>query len=156
MIPIIEREMSKRGWIDSDELPDIVVLAQSAPGLLAVNMAIFAGHKIRGIKGSIAATLGAVMPSFLVILVIAMAYNVFEENPYVQKFFAGLRPVAIALILVPMVNMARKGCRTWWHWLLLIATLVAIAFLSVSPIYILLTLIVISTVILTAREGRKR
>ena len=68
MIPIIQRELSSRGWIGDDELPDIIALAQSAPGVLAVNMSIFAGYRLRGVKGSIAATLGAVLPSFVAIL----------------------------------------------------------------------------------------
>lgn len=156
MIPVIEREMKDRGWIDDDELPDIVVLAQSAPGLLAVNMAIFSGYRIRGLKGSIVATIGAILPSFLSILVIAMTYSAFRENVFVQKFFMGLRPVAIALILTPMVRMARKGCKSWWTWAILLATLFAIAFLKVSPIYILLTIIIVATTILSAREGRRK
>ena len=156
MIPVIEREMRERGWIDEDELPDIVVLAQSAPGLLAVNMAIFAGHRIRGLKGSIAATIGAVLPSFVSILVIAMAYSAFQENVFVQKFFLGIRPVAVALILVPMVRMAKKGCKSWWTWIILVATLLAVAFLKISPIYILLTIIIVATVVTAAGEGRKK
>lgn len=156
MIPIIEAEMKKRGWIDEEELPDIVVLAQSAPGLLAVNMAIFAGHRIRGLKGSIAATAGAVIPSFISILVIAMAYSAFQENVLVQKFFAGLRPVAVALILTPMVRMAKKGCRSRWTWALLFFTLFAVAFLKISPICILLGTIVVATVVLSSGEGRKK
>ena len=156
MIPVIEREMKDRGWIDDDELPDIVVLAQSAPGLLAVNMAIFSGYRIRGLKGSIVATIGAILPSFLSILVIAMTYSAFRENVFVQKFFMGLRPVAIALILTPMVRMARKGCKSWWTWAILLATLFAIAFLKVSPIYILLTIIIVATTVLSAREGRRK
>lgn len=156
MIPIIEDEMRKRGWIDEEELPDLVVLAQSAPGLLAVNMAIFAGYKIRGLKGSVAATVGAVLPSFISILVIAMAYSAFQENVLVQKFFAGLRPVAVALILTPMVRMARKGCRSWWAWALMIFTLFAVAFLELSPIYILLGTIIVATIVITSGEGRKK
>lgn len=148
MIPIIEDEMRRRGWIDDKELPDIVVLAQSAPGLLAVNMAIFAGYRIRGLKGSIAATVGAVLPSFFAILAIAIAFTRFNENPWVQRFFAALRPVAVALIAVPMVRMARKGCRKWWQWVLAAFTLFAIAFLKISPIYILLTVIVIATAVM--------
>ena len=156
MIPIIEDEVKKRGWIDGEELPDIVVLAQSAPGLLAVNMAIFTGYRIRGLKGSIAATAGAVIPSFITILVIAMAYSAFQENVLVQKFFMGLRPVAVALILVPMVRMAKKGCHSWWSWLLLIFTLFSVAFLELSPIIILSGTILVSAIILASGEGREK
>ena len=156
MIPVIEREMKERGWIDEDEIEDVVVLAQSAPGLLAVNMAIFAGYKIRGFKGSLAATFGAVLPSFLIILAIAMAFTNFKDNVFIQKFFQGLRPVAIALIVVPAVTMAQKGCKTWWQWLLMFITLLLVAFLKVSAIWVLISILVLSIAITMAAEGRKK
>ena len=143
MIPIIQAEMSKRGWISDDELPDIVALSQSAPGVMAVNISIFAGHKLRGIKGSIAATLGSILPSFVIILAVAMFFTAFKDNPWVVKAFSGIRPVVVSLIAVPMVKMARKSCKTWWMWLLALASLVLVAFLNVSPIYIIICVLVI-------------
>ncbi|MBO6170144.1 MAG: chromate transporter [Bacteroidales bacterium] len=143
MIPIIQREMSRRGWISDEELPDIVALSQSAPGVMAVNISIFAGYRMRGIKGSIAATLGSITPSFLIILALAMFFSAFKDNPWVERAFKGIRPVVISLIAVPMINMARKSCTTWWKWLLAIAALLLVAFLNVSPIYILLVVIVL-------------
>lgn len=143
MIPIIQREMSKRGWIPDEELPDIVALSQSAPGVMAVNISIFAGYRLRGVAGSIAATLGSVTPSFLIILAIAAFFSAFRDNPWVERAFMGIRPVVVALILVPMVNMAKKACTTWWKWLLAAAALVLVALLNVSPIYILLVVIVL-------------
>ena len=144
MIPIIQDEMARRGWISEEELPDIVALSQSAPGVLAVNISIFAGYRLRGVKGSIAATLGSITPSFLMILAIAMLFTAFKDNPWVIKAFKGIRPVVIALIAVPMINMAMKCCKSWWAWLLAVAALVLVAFLNVSPIYILLCVIVVS------------
>ena len=70
----IQAELSRRHWLSDDELPDIVAIAQSAPGLLAVNMSIFAGYRLRGVKGSIVATLGSILPSFVIILLIAMIF----------------------------------------------------------------------------------
>lgn len=156
MIPIIEREMLKRQWVAPDEIDDVVVLAQSAPGLLAVNMAIFAGYKIRGIRGSIAATIGAVLPSFIMILLIAMFFTAFRENPIVQRVFQGLRPVAIALILVPAVNMALKSRTKWWAWVLTAATVVAVAFLKVSAVWIILAVLACALGIALIREGRRK
>ena len=143
MIPIIQAEMSRRGWISDDDLPDIVALSQSAPGVMAVNISIFAGHKLRGFKGSVAATLGSILPSFLIILAIAMFFTAFKDNPYVERAFKGIRPVVISLIAVPMVNMARKSCKNVWTWLLAGVSLVLVAFLNVSPIYIILCVIVL-------------
>ncbi len=142
MIPIIQDEMARRGWISEEELPDIVALSQSAPGVLAVNISIFAGYRLRGVKGSIAATLGSVTPSFCIILAIAMLFTSFKDNPWVVKAFKGIRPAVIALIAVPMINMAKKCCKVWWAWLIAAASLLLVAFLNVSPIYILLCIIV--------------
>ena len=142
MIPLIQAEMSRRGWISDDELPDIVALSQSAPGVMAVNISIFAGHKLRGFKGSVVATLGSITPSFLIILAIAMFFTAFRDNPWIERAFKGIRPAVIALIAVPMINMAKKCCKAWWAWALAVAALVLVAFLDVSPIYILLCVIV--------------
>ncbi|MBQ9186025.1 MAG: chromate transporter [Bacteroidales bacterium] len=144
MIPIIERELSRRGWMSEDELPDVIALAQSAPGVLAVNVSIFTGYKLRGVKGSIAATIGAVLPSFLIILAIAMFISNFQDNPWVVRIFKGIRPVVVSLIVVPMINMARKGNKTWWAWLITATALVGVAVLGISPIYILLTVIILA------------
>ena len=143
MIPIIQAEMQRRGWISEEDLPDIVALSQSAPGVMAVNISIFAGHKLRGVKGSIAATLGSILPSFVIILAIAIFFTAFKDNPWVERAFKGIRPVVIALIAVPMVRMAQKSCKTWWAWLLAVVALVLVAFLNVSPIYIILCVLVI-------------
>ena len=158
MIPVIQREMSSRGWISDDEMPDIVALSQSAPGVMAVNIAVFAGYRLRGAKGSIAAALGCVLPSFLIILAIAMGLSQFRDNPLVEKAFKGIRPAVTALIAVPMIQMARKNERRWWAWALSVATLLLVAFLEVSPVYILMVVIVLSFSIYRFRErkeGRK-
>lgn len=156
MIPIIRDELVKRGWLTDEELPDIIALAQSAPGILAVNMSIFAGHKLRGTKGSIAATLGSVLPSFLIILLIAMVFSGYKDNPVVERIFKGIRPVVVSLIIVPMINMARKGNKTWWAWLISGITLVGVAFLGFSPIWLLLVLIVLALAFTVYKERRMR
>ena len=144
MIPLIRDELVRRGWISEEELPDIIALAQSAPGVLAVNMSIFAGYKMRGFKGSVAATLGSSLPSFLIILLIAMLFTGYQDNPIVVRIFKGIRPVVVSLILVPMINMARKGNKTWWAWVIR----------NFSPIYILLTIIVVAFCVTMIKERR--
>ena len=156
MIPLIRDELVKRGWLSEEELPDIVALAQSAPGVLAVNMSIFAGYKMRGLKGSIAATLGSALPSFLIILMIAMLFTGYQDNPVVIRIFKGIRPVVVSLIAVPMINMARKGNKTWWAWLISFVVLFLVAFMNFSPIYILLVLIVLALSFTLIKERRSR
>lgn len=154
MIPLIKDELVKRGWLTEEELPDIIALAQSAPGVLAVNMSIFAGHRMRGFKGSLAATLGSVLPSFLMILLIAMLFTGYQDNPVVVRIFKGIRPVVVSLIAVPMINMARKGNKTWWSWAISIIVLFLVAFMNYSPIYILLVLIVLALCFTLLKERR--
>ena len=112
MVPAIQNEMSKRGWIRDEELPDIVAIAQGAPGLLTVNMAIFAGYKLRGIKGSIVATLGSIAPPFVIILLIAMLAANFQDSPVVQRILQGVRPVSVAIIAAYTLKLARTSNRT--------------------------------------------
>ena len=144
MVPLIEDEIvTKRKWIEQDDFLDLLAIAQSAPGILAVNIAIFVGYRLRGVKGSLVTSLGSILPSFLMILAIALFFTAFKDNPWVARAFAGIRPVVIALIAVPTVRMARKSCRKWWAWLLAVTSLVLVAFLSVSPIYIILCVLIL-------------
>ena len=154
MIPVIRAEMSRRGWISEDELPDIVALSQSAPGVMAVNISIFAGYRLRGIKGSIAATLGSITPSFIIILLIAAFFTAFKDNPWVVRAFKGIRPVVVSFIAVPMVDMARKSCTTWWKWLLAVAALLLVAFLGISPVWILLCVLVLGFSVTYLKERK--
>ena len=154
MVPAIQAEMSKRNWISEDELPDIVAIAQSAPGLLTVNMAIFAGYRLRGVKGSIVATLGCILPPFAIILAIAMLAASFQDAPLVTKILSGVRPVSVAIITAYMFKLAKKNCRKWWTWLIAAGTLAGVALLKVSPVYILLTLIVLAVAYSYYKERR--
>lgn len=153
MVPAIEAEIRKHGWISDEELPDIVALSQSAPGLLTVNMSIFAGYKLRGVRGSIVATLGSIIAPFLIILAIAMFFASFKDNPVIEAIFKGVRPVAVAIIAAYTVKLVRKHT-SWWQWAITIAALVGIALLKISAIYILLTIIVFSAALAYYRQRR--
>jgi chromate transporter len=156
MIPLLQNEISKRKWIPDEELPDIIALALSAPGILAVNASIFAGYKLRGVKGSIAATIGTVLPSFVIILLIAMLLTNYADNPVVVRIFNGIRPVVVSLIAVPTINMAKKSCKTWWAWVLAIGSMLAVGFLDISPIWLLITIMAAAfSVAMIHRKHRK-
>lgn len=156
MISLIQNEIVRRKWLSEDDFSELITLSQTAPGLLAVNISIFTGFRLRGVKGSIVATLASILPSFLIILAIAMAFSGFQDNPIVIRVFKGIRPVVVALILVPMINMARKSDDTWWKWVLSAVVLGLVGFLGVSPIYILLCVIVIFLGISVYREKRMK
>ena len=156
MVLIIEKEVTERGWISKEEFPDILALAQSAPGLLAVNISIFAGYKIRGVKGAVVSTIGSCIAPFAIILAIAMFFSGYKDNPYVIKAFKGMRPAVVALIAVPMVKMARTSNHNIWAWLITIAAMCLVAFLKVSPFYILLVTIAGALGISLWREHTKK
>ncbi len=139
MIPIIQKEVvDKKRWIEEEDFMDVLAISQSAPGLLAVNISIFLGYRLKGVKGSIVATLGSVLPSFIIILLIAMFFAGYQDNPTAIKIFKGIRPVVVALIAVPVINMAKKAKLNIYTGALAIATALLIAFARLSPIYILL------------------
>lgn len=156
MLPLVRSEIVKKGWMEEKDFPDIVALSQSAPGLLAVNISIFVGYRLKGTKGSIVATLGSVTPPFLIILAIAMVFSGFQDHPVVMRIFKGIRPVVVALIAVPMLQMARQANKRWWMWGISAVTILLVAFLNVSPIYILIVTIVVSYSIVKYRDSRKK
>ena len=108
MIPLIEREIVKRGWISKEDFMDLFAITQSIPGILAVNISIFVGYRLKKLPGSIVCALGTILPSFLIILAIALFFNQFQDNLWVIKIFNGIRPAVVALILVPCINAARS------------------------------------------------
>jgi len=154
MVPAIQDEVSRRGWISDDELPDIVALAQSAPGLLTVNMAIFTGYRLHGITGSIVATLGCLVSPFLIVLAIAMFFSNFQDIPAINRIFAGVRPAAVAIIAAYCVKLLKRQGH-WWQWLIALTTMAAIAVLKISAIYVLLITIVLTASVAALAKRRK-
>ena len=141
MIAAIKSELVKRKWLNDEDFLEIIALAQSSPGLFAANISILTGHKLRGTKGSIVATIGSCLPPFLIILTIAMFFTAFQENEYVIRAFKGIRPVVVALIGVPLIDMIKATKMRWWSWVIVISSMILVCFLKVSPIYILLCVI---------------
>ena len=147
--------VEKRKWMTDDEFMDILAISQTLPGLMAVNTAIFVGYRLMGTKGSIVATLGSVLPPFIIILAIAMIFTGYKDNPTVEAIFKGIRPAVVALIAVPTIKMALKQKWNWIYGILAIVTMALIAFLKVSPVYIILVVGVIAVFVAKYREGRQ-
>lgn len=140
MIPLIEQEVvGHRRWISSDEFSDTLTLAQSAPGPISINSAVFVGYKLHGIPGVLAAVLGTVIPSFVVILIIAAFFSNIKDNNVTERIFGGLRPAVVALIAVPVVKMLKKKDFARNVVLIAIAAAVAVAWLKISPILVIIT-----------------
>ena len=110
MIPLIEREVvDKQNRIKREDFVDALAIAQSLPGVLAVNISILIGNKLRGLKGCLMATLGTILPSFLIILAIAIWFVQTYDNPVVERIFKGIRPAVVALIVSPVFSTAKTA-----------------------------------------------
>ena len=139
MIPLIQRKVvEEKKWVSEEELVDLMAVAQSCPGIFAVNISIFIGYKLRKTPGAIISTLGTCLPSFLIILAIALFFQRYRENIYVERIFRGIRPAVVALIAAPVFKMAKTAKITkYTMWIPVMAAL-AIWLLGVSPIYVIL------------------
>jgi chromate transporter len=137
MIPIIQHEVIvKRRWLGEGEFSDLLTLAQAAPGPISLNTAVFVGYKERGYWGAMAAILGVVLPSFLIILLIAIFFSSFRDNVWVDAAFKGMRPAVVALIVAPIVGLARG-----MHWALIgvaAATALVVWYVGISPVWLLI------------------
>ena len=146
MIPMIEKEVvDRKKWFDKEEFYDQFALASSAPGPFALNTAVFVGYKMAGWWGALVAVLGAVIPSFVMKLVIAIYLTEFSDNPYVIAAFKGIRPAVIALIAVPFINMLKR--LPWYFMILGCVVAAVICYLGVSPIWFILAGVLIGVVL---------
>jgi chromate transporter len=136
MISLIEREMvDKYKWIKRDEFLDLLSLSQSLPGVMAVNIAVSVGDKLRGLRGCVVAAAGTILPSFLIILAIAvyLTPDTINNNRFVNAVFTGIRPCVVALIIAPVITSARSANMGWRTVWIPIAVAVSIA-VGLSPI----------------------
>ncbi len=139
MIPLIEAEVvDRRKWIDKTLFLDLIAIAQSCPGVFAINLSIFIGYRLKGFKGAVLTTMGTAMPSLLIILAIAMFFQHFQDVPWVAAAFAGIRPAVVALIAAPTFNMARRAKISFINCWIPIGSALLIWALGVNPIYIIL------------------
>lgn len=137
MLPLLQREcVDRRGWATEEEMLNYYAIGQCTPGIIAVNVATFIGYKKKGTVGGIAATLGVVFPSIVIITAIASFLALFSNNPYVQKAFAGIRIAVSALILVSVFRMAKKTLRDFETVFIAILAFALQTFLGLSPVVI--------------------
>lgn len=139
MIPLIEDEIiNKRQWLSKEDFIDLLAISQSAPGVFAVNISIFIGYKLKKLPGALATTLGSVLPSFLIILIIAIYLQDFKDYEMVEKAFKGIRSGVVALIAAPTFNMAKSiNINRYNVWIPVVSALL-IWLLGFSPIGIIL------------------
>lgn len=139
MVPMMEQEIvNRKKWLDKEEFLDILAVSQATPGIFAVDMASHIGYKLGGVRSGIYAALGVVTPSLVIILLIAIIFSRFRDNPWVEAAFMGIRPAVVALLAVPGFSMAksakinRRNC-----WIPILSTLL-IWLCGISPAIIIL------------------
>ena len=139
MIPLIEEEVvNKRKWIDREAFLDLLAVAQTIPGVFAVTMSINIGYRLRKTRGAVTCALGCVLPSFLIILAIALFFHSFRDNKTMEAIFKGIRPAVVALIAAPCIKLARSARITLSNVWLPVGAALLIWLLGVSPVYIIL------------------
>ena len=157
MVPIIEREViERRGWVAREDFLDLLTVAQSAPGPIALNTAVFVGYKIYGVRGALSALLGIVLPAFTIILLVAIFFADIRENQIVDSAFKAMRPTVVALIIAPVLGLAR-GMKNYL-WAVVAAVAVAVLWFGISPVYLLAAAAAIGllwTAAIIRKEGRR-
>ncbi|MFZ5988268.1 MAG: chromate transporter [Bacillota bacterium] len=139
MLPLIEKEVvENKKWVKPEEIIDIFAIVQSVPGVIAINSSIFIGYKRAKIKGAVAAALGVILPSFIIILLISQLLLNISENVYIEKAFAGVRAGVTALILLTAIKLTRNTIKGTIPVIIAVLSFIAIAFFNVHIILIII------------------
>lgn len=148
MLPLIKNEVvEKKGWITSEDFIDGIAVSQSIPGAIAINTATFVGYRICGTFGSIVAASGAVLPSLITIIVVAMFFLQFKELRVVQNFFKGANPAIAALILSSVLDIGKDALKNYRDIIISIGLLVLLIFLRIHPMFAILISAVLGIII---------
>ena len=161
MIPLIQREAAeKHGWVTDDDILEILAIAESTPGPIAINSATFVGYRVAGVWGSAAATLGVVLPSFVIILTIAGLLREFQNIRAVQYAFFGIRAGVLALLLKSLWMMVKKCPKNAVAYAIAAAAFVASAvvdlFVDVPVLLIIVSAAIVGLVASLIRERRSK
>ena len=156
MLPMLVREVQeKHGWVTEEELLNYFAVGQCTPGIIAVNTATFVGRKVGGTLGAVCATAGVIMPSFFIILILALFLTRFDESPVLQSAFSGIRVAVVVLILSAVLKLWKKSIKDIWTFLLYLAVLALDLFTSVSPVILVLGAALLGVAVEFVR-GRRR
>jgi len=139
MISLIHAEVvNKMKWLDDEEMLNLIVIAESTPGVLAINTATFVGYKIAGISGSALATIGVTLPSLLVISIISLFFDEFKNLKYVAYAFNGIRAGVVLLIMNAVSKLNKKNKKDIFYFIVLGLTIIASLFFNINAIYVLI------------------
>ena len=139
MIPLIEQEVvSNKKWLNKDEFMDVLVVAQSLPGAMAINASIFLGYRIAGILGAISALIAVILPSFIIIILIAAFFMQFRNNYYVNAAFMGITAAVPMLVLVGAISLAKGIPKNLRSFITILISLIALIFFHINPVVVII------------------
>jgi len=138
MLPLIEKEVVNRKWVKKEEIVDVFALSQAVPGVIAINSSVFIGYKIGGIPYAVAAMLGMVAPSVIIILALAPILIMFKDNLWIKKAFTGVRAAVTVLIGLSAFKMSRGILKNGFSWIYAVLSLGLLLFFDVNIIYIII------------------
>ena len=139
MIPLIQNEaVEKHGWVTDDDILEIIAIAESTPGPIAINSATFVGYRAAGVLGSVCATLGVVLPSFVIILLISFVLKQFQELRPVQYAFNGIRAGVLALLCKSLWTMYKKSPKGWASYVVMAAAFILTAIFDINVIFVII------------------
>ncbi len=155
MIPLIQNEaVEKRHWVTDDDILEIIAIAESTPGPIAINSATFVGYRAAGVLGSVCATLGVVLPSFVIILLLSFVLQAFQEIPAVQYAFFGIRAGVLALLCKALWTMYKKSPKGWIGYVVMACSFVLTAIFNINVIFVIIGCAVFGLVTSLVMERR--
>ena len=157
MIPLIQKEtVENKGWITDDDILEIIAIAESTPGPIAINSATFVGYRTCGVLGAACATFGVVLPSFVIILAISYMLREFQELKAVQYAFNGIRVGVLALLFKALWGMYKKSPKGWAAYVVMAAAFVLTAFLNINVLLVIVLCAVFGLVTAILAERRAK
>lgn len=157
MLSLIEDEIvNKKKWLSQDEFLEGMVIAQSTPGVLAVNISIVTGYKIAGFLGMFAGVLGSILPSFLIVLLLSRFLMIYRHTEIFIAFFNGLKPAVVALILISVCRIARSSKVNYKNFFIPLGIALIVKFTDISPIYIIIATMILGNIYFSNRDKKEK
>lgn len=139
IIPVIENEVvNKKKWVKEEDISDVLTISQTIPGAIGVNSATFIGYHINGIRGAMAALIGITLPTFFIVILMALSFLTFQDNPIVAAAFQGIRAAIVALILYAGLKIAKSAVKDWTTLIIAVLAIFALLLFNFHPFAVII------------------
>lgn len=156
MLPLIQQLVIDKGWLDEDEAVDCIAVSQALPGVLAINAATYIGKRMCGLSGAIVATLGVIMPSFLIITIVVGLLGHITGNPVVEGAFKGVKAAVCGLVVISAVRLGKKVLNEPVTWVLAVMAFVMIVFFDITALWAIIAGGIIGVIYRFTRNDRRK